>query len=270
MEKCQQSAALRLAEKGKCVFRKEERVFGTPEDALRPSFIQFVNCKDVEIQGVTICDGPMWTIHPVYCENVSIDGVSVRTAGPNTDGIDPDSCRNIRISRCDFDCGDDCIALKSGLNEDGMRVGRSCENVEISDCVMRGGHATVAIGSELSGGIRNAVVRRCRISGVGIGIRVKTMPGRGGFVENVLFEDLEMSDISSAAIHFTTDYGQSTVRPQGKVAAARRGIFFPAVRKIVVTPLPSGGRRREKSAIPPTGCLFSTSSLRAKPRPHRR
>lgn len=212
----QQDAAEKLALAGQRPFDPAERLFGREEDGLRPSFIQFVNCRDIFLGGITIKDGPMWTIHPVYCKNVLIEDVSIHTTGPNTDGIDPDSCCGVRIKNCSFDCGDDCIAIKSGLNEDGMRVGKPCEDIEISGCRMKNGHSAIALGSELSGGIRNIYVHDCCAIGTGIGIRLKTMPGRGGFVENVLFENIDMQNISGTAIHITLDYRQSTIRPQSE------------------------------------------------------
>ena len=92
----------------------EERVFGTPSDALRPSFIQTINCKNVYIHDVKIMNGPMWTVHPVYCENVHITGIQINTNGPNNDGIVPDSCMNVLIENCLVSSGDDCIVIKSG------------------------------------------------------------------------------------------------------------------------------------------------------------
>lgn len=106
-----------------------ERVLGTVKDALRPSFIETVNCRNVLIEGITIGSGPMWTIHPVYCDNVLIRKVCVNTRGVNNDGLVIDSTRNVLVERCYFDTGDDCVVLKSGLNEDGWRVGRPTEKV---------------------------------------------------------------------------------------------------------------------------------------------
>ena len=110
----------------------EERVFGTEEAAIRPSFVVPFNCKNVLLEGFSIGSGPNWTIHPIYCENVIIRRVNVTTDGPNNDGIDPDSCRNLLIEHCVFDTGDDCVVLKSGYNEDGWRVGKPTENVVIA------------------------------------------------------------------------------------------------------------------------------------------
>ena len=102
----------------------ERRVYGTEEAALRPQFLQSMRCRGVLVEGVTFVNGPMWTIHPVYCENVIVRGVVVHTEGPNTDGLNPDSCRNVLVEGCTFATGDDCIAVNSGMNEDGWRVGR--------------------------------------------------------------------------------------------------------------------------------------------------
>ena len=107
----------------------EQRIFGTPEAAIRPSFVTFLECKNVLLEGFTIGSGPNWTIHPVYCENIIIRRVNMITEGPNNDGIDPDSCRNMLIEHCDISTGDDCVVLKSGYDQDGRRVGRPTENV---------------------------------------------------------------------------------------------------------------------------------------------
>ena len=97
----------------------------------------------------------MWIIHPVLSENITIEGVTVISHGPNSDGCDPESCKNVLIKDCYFDTGDDCIALKSGRNQDGRRLERPIENVVIQNCTMRDGHGGVVIGSEVSGGAKN-------------------------------------------------------------------------------------------------------------------
>ena len=96
-----------------------ERILGTPEDGMRPNFIQFVYCQGILIENVTLKNGPMWTVHPIYCSDMIVRGIKVKTVGPNNDGIDPDSTRNLLIEDCYFSTGDDCVVLKSGLNEDG-------------------------------------------------------------------------------------------------------------------------------------------------------
>ena len=190
-----------------------ERVYGTETAALRPSFIQPINCKNVLLEGFTIKDGPMWTIHPVYCENVIVRNVDVLTTGPNTDGLNPDSCRNVLIENCTFETGDDCIAINSGMNEDGWRVNRPCENIEIRNCRMTGGHGGVVIGSAMSGGVENIYFHDCEISGTMQGIRMKSMRGRGGYVKDVRFENIEVNGITNQAVQINMFYEFTTVEP---------------------------------------------------------
>ena len=123
---------------------------------LRPPMIQPVECRNVRIEGVSLKNPPFWTINPVYCENVTVTGISIKNPddSPNTDGINPDSCRNVHISDCHISVGDDCITIKSGRDEDGRRVGRPCENITVTNCTMLDGHGGVVIGSEMSGGVR--------------------------------------------------------------------------------------------------------------------
>jgi polygalacturonase len=178
-----------------------ERVFG--EDSyLRPNFIQPYRCTNVLIEGVTIIDSPMWEMHPALCTNVTIRGVTVRSHGPNNDGCDPESCRDVLIERCTFDTGDDCIALKSGRNEDGRRLHTPIENVIIRDCEMRDGHGGVTIGSEISGGARNIFVERCRMDSPRLdrALRFKTNAERGGVIERVAMRDVTIGQVAEAVV----------------------------------------------------------------------
>ena len=208
----------------------EERVFGTVQDGLRPPFFQPIGCRDVLIEGVTFRNGPMWTIHPVYCENVTTRGVTVLTEGPNTDGLNPDSCRNVRIENCRFSTGDDCIAINSGKNEDGRRVGRPCERIVIRHCRMEHGHGGVVIGSGMSGGVRDVLVHDCTFDGTQRGIRLKAVRGRGGVVENVWFRDITMSRIEAEAIVMDLHYADPTVTPRLDAAPTFRDIHVARIR----------------------------------------
>lgn len=192
----------------------EERIFGTREAALRPQFIQPINCKNVLLEGFKILNGPQWTIHPVYCENVIIRNVTVISKGHNTDGLNPDSCKNVLIEGCTFDTGDDCIAINSGINEDGWRVNKPCENIEIRNCKMFGGHGGIVIGSAVSGGVKNVYAHDCVINDTMQGIRIKSMRGRGGYVSNARFENIEVNDATDQAIQITMFYEFSTVIPK--------------------------------------------------------
>lgn len=213
-KKLQQAAANALAYSEGDGIPVEKRVYATQEAALRPSFIQFINCTNVLLDGFTIKDGPQWTLHPVYCDNVTIRNVNIISKGPNTDGLNPDSCRNVLIENCTFDTGDDCIAINSGLNEDGWRVGKPCENVEIRNCTMNGGHGGVVIGSAISGGVKNIYAHDCVINNTMQGIRLKSMRGRGGYVDGAVFENIEINNVTDQAIQITMYYEFSTVQPK--------------------------------------------------------
>ncbi len=183
-----------------------ERIFGTVAAAIRPSFVVFFNCTNVLLEGFTIGGGPNWTIHPIYSENVIIRRVHVLTDGPNNDGIDPDSCRNVLIEHCVFDTGDDCVVLKSGYNEDGWRVARPTENVVMRWCSSRRGHGGLVIGSEMSGDVRNVYVHDCEFEGTDRAVRIKSRADRGGVVENVWAENLRVKNLKYEVVIMNMDY----------------------------------------------------------------
>jgi polygalacturonase len=166
----------------------------------RPRLIRLVRCRNVRLEGVTLTNSPEWTINPVFCEYVTIDGVTILNPvpSPNTDGIDPESCRNVHISNCHIDVGDDCIAIKSGKDEIGRRVGKPCENITITNLTTARGHGGVSLGSEMSGGVRNIAISNCAFLGTQRGIRIKTQRGRGGEVEGVVAANIAMQDVSEA------------------------------------------------------------------------
>ena len=223
-KKLQEVAAKRLYDAQFEGVPVDQRIFGTEEAALRPQFLQTVRCRNVLVEGVTFINGPMWTVHPVYCENVLVRGITVNSEGPNTDGLNPDSCRNVLVECCTFHTGDDCIAINSGMNEDGWRVARPCENIMIRECTMSEGHGAVTIGSGMSGGVRNVYVRDCRVTGGDQGIRLKSMRGRGGFVESVRFENIHMTDLRQEAIVLNMFYGSSTAASRSDAPPVFRDI----------------------------------------------
>lgn len=133
----------------------EERIFGKGR-YLRPSFVQPYYCKNILIEGVTIVNPPMWMLHPVLSENITIRNVKLYSQeAPNGDGCNPEACKNVLIENCEFNTGDDCIAIKSGRNRQGYEMGIPTENVIIRNCKMLDGHGGVVLGSETSGGVRN-------------------------------------------------------------------------------------------------------------------
>jgi len=161
----------------------------------RPTLIGLHGCRQVTIRDVTLRNSPAWTVHPCRCEDVTISGIRIHNPSdsPNTDGIDPESCRNVRISDCHIDVGDDCIAIKAGTENAEQAV--PCENVTITGCTMVHGHGGVVLGSEMSGGIRNVVISGCVFAGTDRGIRVKTRRGRGGVIEDIRVSNVVMDGV---------------------------------------------------------------------------
>jgi polygalacturonase len=163
----------------------------------RPHLVRLVDCKEVSIDGLNFINSPRWTINPVACEDVTITGITIQNPddSPNTDGINPDSCSNVKISDCRIDVGDDCVAIKSGSEEDARPNPRPCQNITVNNCTMLHGHGGVVIGSETSGGIRNISISNCIFSGTERGLRVKSRRGRGGIVEDIRADNIGMDDV---------------------------------------------------------------------------
>jgi polygalacturonase len=163
----------------------------------RPRLIRLIHCKDVVIEKLTLKNAGMWTVNPMFCEFVRVDGLTILNPvpSPNTDGINPESCRNVQISNCRIDVGDDCVTLKSGLDAAGREMGKPDENITIANCVMLRGHGGVTIGSEMSGGVHNVTVANCVFQGTDIGIRVKSQRGRGGVVEGLTVNNIAMENV---------------------------------------------------------------------------
>ncbi len=214
----QTAARDRLQEMVEAGTAVEERVFGEG-DYLRPSFIQPYRCRNVLVEGVTIVNSPMWEIHPVLCTNVTIRGVHVDTHGPNNDGCNPESCRDVLIEDCYFDTGDDCIALKSGRNADGRRLATPVQNVVIQNCTMKDGHGGVVIGSEISGGANNIFARNCVMSSPNLdrALRIKTNSVRGGVVEHIYMRDIEVGQVADSVIRVNFLYEEGDAGPHNPI-----------------------------------------------------
>lgn len=198
----------------------------------RPRMINLYRCSNVHISGLTIVDSPAWTIHPVYCTNVVIRDISIIQPyeSPNTDGINPESCRNVRITGCFIDCGDDCITLKSGYNQYGRKKGIRCENIVISDCTFAHGRSAVGIGSEMSGGVRNVTVSNCVFQGTLRGLRIKTSRGRGGIVENISASNIIMDSITvGISIDMYYESGAAKQMPFTEETPVLRNIRFSSI-----------------------------------------
>jgi len=201
-----------------------ERMYGEGH-YLRPNFIQTYRCRNVLIEDVTIERSPMWEVHPLLCTNVIVRGINIISHGPNNDGCDPESSRNVLIENCTFDTGDDCIAIKSGRNNDGRRWLTPAENIIIRGCTMKDGHGGTVIGSEISGSCRNVFTENCEMDSPNLerALRLKTNAIRGGILENVFMRNVTIGRVSDAilTVDFTYEEGES-------------GHHYPLVQNVVM------------------------------------
>lgn len=202
----------------------KDRVYGDGR-WLRPQFIQPYRCTNVLIEGVTIRNSPMWEINPVLCKNVMVRNVKIASHGPNNDGCDPESSTDVLIDNCEFDTGDDCIAIKSGRNRDGRRVAVPSQNIIIRNCVMKAGHGGVTIGSEASGDVRNVFVENCRMDSphLNVALRIKTNSFRGGKIENIFMRNCTVGQVAQAILDVDLFYEEG-----------EGGAFTPLVRNIAM------------------------------------
>jgi polygalacturonase len=211
-----------------------DRVFGEGYK-LRTNFIQPYRSRNILIEGVTINNSPMWEIHPVLCANVTVRGVTVVSHGPNNDGCNPESCKDVLIEDCVFDTGDDCVAIKSGRNDDGRRVATPSENIVVRNCVMKDGHGGVVMGSEISGGVRNVFVEDCNMDSPNLdrALRFKSNARRGGVIENVFMRNVEVGRVAEAIL--TIDFLYET---------GANGPHKPVVRNVTIENVRSGSSPR--------------------------
>ena len=215
----------RLFEMGENDVPVRERLLGEGS-WLRPNFIQFYRCRNVLVDGISLRNSPMWQIHPVLCTNVTVRGVTAMSHGPNNDGCNPESSRDVLIEDCLLDTGDDCIAIKSGRNRDGRRIDVPSENIIVRNCRMKDGHGGVTIGSEASGGVRNVFAENCRMDSPALDrvLRLKTNSVRGGFIENVFMRHVTVGQVADAVLSVDLYYEEGDA-----------GKFPPVVRNIEMT-----------------------------------
>ena len=189
------------------------------KDFLRPNMLSLTRCKNIIIEGVTFQNSPAWTMHPLLCEHITVKNVTVKNYwyAQNSDAIDLESCRNGVLEGCTFDTGDDGITIKSGRDEQGRKRGIPTENFIIKDCIVYHAHGGFVIGSEMSGGVRNMFISDCTFMGSDVGLRFKTARGRGGVVENIYVNNINMTEIPGEAILFDMYYAaKDPVRADGK------------------------------------------------------
>ena len=202
----------------------EQRRFG-PGFNLRPGFIEFNRCENVLIQGIHIRRSPMWEIHPLLCTNVTVRGVDIMSHGVNNDGCDPESCSDVLIEKCLFDTGDDCIAIKSGRNNDGRRVNVPSVNLVIRDCIMRDGHGGVTIGSEISGSCSNVFVENCAMNSPNLvcALRLKSNAVRGGVLQNIFMRNVNVGTVKDSVLQIDFLYEEGA-----------KGDFKPVAHNVVM------------------------------------
>ncbi len=196
--------------------------FDDIRDYLRPNMLSLNNCQQILLEDFTIQNSPAWTIHPLLCQDITVRRVTARNPwyGQNTDAIDVESCRNGVLDGCTFSVGDDGLCIKSGRDAEGRRRGVPTENFLIQNCKVYSAHGGFVIGSEMSGGVRNLVVRNCSFQGTDVGLRFKTARGRGGVVENIWVDGITMTDIAGQAILFDMYYAAKDPVPQAGESAA--------------------------------------------------
>lgn len=203
----QLAAVDKLRQMGEDGVPVSERIFGEGH-YLRPKFLQPYRCTNILIDGVTLINSPMWVIHPVLSENITISNVKVNTHGPNNDGCNPESCKNVLIKDCLFNTGDDCIAIKSGRGGDGHRINVPAENIVIQRCEMRDGHGGVVMGSEISGGCRNVFAENLKMDSPNLDrvLRIKTNSVRGGTIENIYLRNIEVGEVRESIVRVNFYY----------------------------------------------------------------
>ena len=169
---------------------------GRETQFLRPCLVEFINCENVTIEGVKIIDSPFWTVHPLYVKNLTLKNLHIENpySAPNTDGIDVDSCTDVKIIDCFVSVGDDGICIKSGSGPDGIRVNRPTVGVEVRGCTVRNAHGGIVLGSETAAGMSKIHAYDCDLSGTDRGIRIKSRRGRGGDINDIELNNLVMND----------------------------------------------------------------------------
>jgi polygalacturonase len=200
----------------------ETRVFGRGH-YLRPNMIVPYKCKNILIEDVTIKNSPMWHVNLVLSQNITVRRVKIIGHGPNNDGCNPDSCKDVLIEDCFLDNGDDCVTIKSGRNNDGRRVNVPCENIVVRDCRMKDGHGGVVLGSEMSAGVRNVFIENCKMDSPNLrqALRIKSNAQRGGFIENIYMRNVEIGEVNEAIFNINFYYDE-----------AENGPYLPTVRNI--------------------------------------
>ena len=231
---------------------KNDEEWNAIHDFLRPVLVNIISCKNILLDGVTFENSPSWNLHPLMSENVILSNLTVRNPwySQNGDGVDLESCKNSLIVNCNFDVGDDAICMKSGKNSDGRRRNIPTENVIVRNCIVYHGHGGFVVGSEMSGDIRNIWVSSCSFIGTDVGLRFKSTRGRGGVVENIYIEDINMINIPTDPLVFDLFYGgkspgeEDAISDEEKRFVPSVTIETPSFRDIFISNVVSTGSNR--------------------------
>ncbi|MDR1095863.1 MAG: glycoside hydrolase family 28 protein [Spirochaetaceae bacterium] len=245
---------------------------GRGSQFLRPPLVQFLDCERVRLEGVTLADAPFWTVHPLYCRDVTLSRLTICNPhdAPNTDGIDIDSCSGVLIEHCVINVGDDGIALKAGSGPDGLRVGKPTSGVRVEHCTVGDGHGGIVIGSETAGGVFDVRVSDCVFKGTDRGVRIKTRRGRGGVIRDLDFRDIVMEGTLCPLV-INMYYRCGAVLEDGWFSLARQPVNAetPEIRNVTVRNIRASGCRSSAGFIAGlpespvrnlsiTDCFFST------------
>lgn len=190
---------------------------------MRPQLINIYQCENVAIKNVTLLRSPFWVIHPLFVKNLLVKGVKIWNEGPNGDGCDPESCENVLIEDCTFHTGDDCIAIKSGRNKDGLKANVPSQNIIIRNCVMEDGHGGIVLGSEISGGVKNIFAENCKMDSPNLDrvLRIKTNTCRGGITENIYVRNIEVGQCGEAVMRINLAYEPNEAAERGHIPTVR-------------------------------------------------
>lgn len=229
----------------------------------RPRLIAVENSRHVRIADLHLRNQAVWCLHILYSEDVIVEGLNIRAAHdiPSSDGIDVDSSRHVRIRHCDIDVNDDCISIKSGKDEDGLRVNRPSEDIVIEHCRFGYGHGGVAMGSETSGGIRNVLINdNVAEDDNWAPIRFKTQPSRGGVVENIVYRNFQLRGVRRAfEVNMEWTSARGTLVPAAKILPLLRNIRLINVSGTAK----SGGMIRGLAGSPVAAIKFKNCKISA-------
>ncbi len=203
-------------------------------DFYRPVMVSLRHCKRVLLEGVRLQNSAAWNVHPYFCEDLTVRGLSINNPyyAQNGDGIDVESCDRVHIHHCDFQTGDDGICLKSGKDREARKLKKACENVLVHDCKVGQSHGGFVIGSEMSRGIRNVLVKNCIFIDSDVGVRFKSAMGRGGVVEEIYLENIEMVNIKEQPVILTMDYVHNLMDQYDDVVQSTDPEDIPEFRQI--------------------------------------